>query len=168
MKATDLLKQQHREVETLFSRIESSEGAEKAELVRELAANLAAHMRIEEELVYPKLQQIDEDLGMEALEEHTLVAFEMRRLADAGLEAESADAKLKTMKELVEHHVEEEEAEMFPKLERALGSEGSVELLGELEARFDAIRATGYGSDLFGKKNGRAKRRAPESRAMRQ
>jgi hemerythrin superfamily protein len=72
MKATDLLKRQHREVEALFEDIEAEEGEARAELVRELAAKLAAHMRIEEEVVYPLARDLDDD----ELEDQVLEALE--------------------------------------------------------------------------------------------
>ena len=162
MKVTDLLKKQHREVESLFARIESANGEKKVALVRELASKLAAHMRIEEEIVYPVARELDEDLTMEALEEHTVAAFELKRLADAGMGHEAADAKIKVLKELIKHHVEEEEKSMLPKLDRQLDRQENVELGEECETRFETIVASGYGGELF------AVRGAPRrGRAMR-
>jgi hemerythrin superfamily protein len=161
MKVTELLENQHREAEALFAQIESSEGAKKAALVRELAGKLAAHMRIEEEIVYPLAKSVDGDLVMESLEEHTVAAYELRRLAEAGLGHESADAKIKTLKELIEHHVAEEEKELFPKLDRALERERNEEVGAEAEARFDEIVESGYGADLF---EGRSRRGSSSSR----
>jgi hemerythrin-like domain-containing protein len=160
MKATDLLTSQHREVEQLFARIEKSRG-DRLELLRELSSKLAAHMRIEEELFYPRAREMLEDKVLESLEEHTLGAFALKRLAEVGIDHESFDAKLKALKELIEHHVEEEEKEMFPRISRAMGNEDLAELGVELEERFDEIVASGYGADLVrgAKRNGRASSR---------
>jgi hemerythrin superfamily protein len=164
MKITDLLKKQHREVEALFAKIEDSEGEERRMLVTELAANLAAHMRIEEEIVYPAGREADEDIEMEAFEEHTVAAFALKRLANVGLGHETVDAKVKTLKELIKHHVQEEEKELFPKLEKALGRERLEEMAVECQERFEEIRESGYGAELFeARRNGASKRGAQQS-----
>jgi hemerythrin superfamily protein len=157
VKATDLLRQQHREVETLFERLRNAEGIERRELARELAARLAAHMRIEEEIVYPMARDIDPDTIEESLEEHTVAAFALKRLAEGGIDHPSARAKIEVLRELVMHHVEEEERSLLPKLERALG-ERNADLGSELEERFTTIVDSGYGADLFGRRNGHAQR----------
>jgi hemerythrin superfamily protein len=153
MKATDLLKRQHREVEALFEDIEAEEGEARAELVRELAAKLAAHMRIEEEVVYPLARDLDddelEDQVLEALEEHTVAAFELKRAAEVGLDHESSEAKLKTLKDLVAHHVEEEERTFLPKLERYIEKDRLEAIGADLESRFEDILESGYGAELF-------------------
>lgn len=165
MKVTDLLKRQHREVEMLFAQIENANGPRKVALMRELASKLAAHMRIEEEIVYPVARELDEDLTMEALEEHTVSAFELKRLADAGMDHETADAKIKVLKELIKHHVEEEEKSMLPKLDRKLDRSENEDLGEECETRFETIVASGYGGELFGVRGARRGRARPEMRA---
>lgn len=168
MKVTDFLKKQHREVEMLFARIEKASGVTKSALVRELASKLAAHMRIEEELVYPLASRIEKDITMESLEEHTVAAFALKRLAEAGPDHETADAKIKTLKDLIQHHVEEEESSMLPKLDRELDRVRSGLLAERCEARFQEIVASGYGKDLFAAGNGHRRGARPtrmESRA---
>ncbi|AKF03863.1 hemerythrin domain-containing protein [Sandaracinus amylolyticus] len=157
MKATDLLEQQHREVEKIFDRLENDEG-DRIENLRELASKLAAHMRIEEEIFYPKAREVMEDMVFESLEEHTLAAFALKRLAEIDPGHPSFEAKCKALKELVKHHVEEEESEMFPKIDGEIEPE-ELETIGEeLEARFMEIVESGYGAELVkgqpSKKNG--------------
>lgn len=165
MKATDLLTSQHREVEQLFERLEKGRG-DRVALLRELSSKLAAHMRIEEEIFYPRARDLLEKKVLESLEEHTLAAFALKRLAEVGIGHESFGAKLKALKELIEHHVEEEESEMFPRVARAMGREDLEEMGAELEARFEEIVDSGYGADLVrgGKRNGRPSSR-PSARA---
>lgn len=167
MKATELLEQQHREVEKIFDRLENDEG-DRVENLRELASKLAAHMRIEEELFYPRAREIMEDMVLESLEEHTLAAFALKRIAEIDPDHPSFEAKCKALSELVKHHVEEEESEMFPKLSSEIDDE-ELELMGqELETRFFEIVETGYGADLVkaapSKKNGAGRRAAQLTR----
>lgn len=162
MKATELLEQQHREVEQIFDMLHKDEG-DRAQNLRELASKLAAHMRIEEEIFYPRAREVAEDQILESLEEHTLAAFALKRIAEIDPEHESFPAKLKALKDLVLHHVEEEENEVFPRIEGAI-SDGELAEMGEdLEARFTEVIESGYGANLVRggakKKNGAGRQR---------
>ncbi|WP_437966907.1 hemerythrin domain-containing protein [Sorangium sp. So ce260] len=142
MKATDLLKEQHQEVDELFERIAQADGDEISTLRDELVANLVGHAAIEEELFYP---QTREALGASPLiptsyEEHFLVEIMLQKLLSTEPGDETFHARLGVLKELVQHHVEEEEKELFPQAESAMGAERLEELGARLEARFDQVR----------------------------
>lgn len=148
--AIALLKADHRAVEKLFDAFEKTKDGDheaKGTLARRACEELTVHAIIEEELLYPaahhaleKQDEIDID---EAYVEHYLVKtliekFESLRPGDAGF-----DATFKVMSELVKHHVEEEESELFPELRKsgvdliALGAKLSArkdELVKELDA----------------------------------
>ncbi|UQA61473.1 hemerythrin domain-containing protein [Polyangium aurulentum] len=138
MKATDLLKNQHREVEELFRQLEGAEDESARTALRlELANNLAAHAAIEEEIFYPATMEALESNGRirEGLEEHALAEFALYRLMQVSPMDETFSAKVSALKELVKHHVEEEESEILPQAESAMGER--LEMLGErLEMRF--------------------------------
>src|SRR5688500_8847072 len=122
MDAIELLKQQHQEVKKLFAMIEEAEGDDKAALVDELADNLAAHAAIEEEIFYPHtLSARTEDLLREAVEEHLSAKRLLADLLECDVDDDSYDAKIKVLKEQIEHHVEEEEGELFPKVKKLMG-----------------------------------------------
>jgi hemerythrin-like domain-containing protein len=146
MKATDLLKQQHEEVKELFEKIESAaRTATKRQLFTELAANLVAHDGIERELFYPACE---EKMGMtdllgEALVEHGLVEFSLYQ-ADEALGKDDFDYKLKVLQEALEHHIDEEERELFPKVNRAFDKETLETLGGELEEKFEELMQGDY------------------------
>jgi hemerythrin superfamily protein len=130
--ALDLLKQQHDEVKALFKKIQRAEGDEKEELFDQIADALAMHSAIEEQHFYPATKNDrTEELLHEAVEEHLSVK---RIIADM-LEMEPSDpqfdAKCKVLEEQVEHHVEEEEGELFPKVRKA-HSKQELEDLGAL------------------------------------
>jgi hypothetical protein len=151
MKATDLLKTQHREVSRLFKAIESAEGkAEKKKLFMEVASNLVAHDAIEREIFYPACEEAMglNDLLGEALVEHGVIEFSLYQATEA-MDEDDFDFKCKVLSELVEHHVEEEEEEFFPKVEKALGSD-SLELLGdEMSEEFNDARAEDFRAPLY-------------------
>jgi hemerythrin superfamily protein len=150
MKATELLKKQHKEVKALFKRIEDAkENAKKSELFEELAANLVAHDGIEREIFYPACE---EELGMtdllgEALVEHGLVEFSVYQ-ADQAQGDDDFDFKCTVLQEVVEHHVEEEEKEFFPKVEKALGKARLEELGEAMEERFEAAKSRDFRGPL--------------------
>jgi len=144
MKATDLLKQQHRNVEALFAKIEAGE----PEALKDLASALAAHMAIEHEFFYPESRETDEDAILEAFEEHAIAETALKRALATDPDDESFDARVKVLKELIEHHVEEEEGELFPQVEKEIDSE-KLETMGEeMEARFDEVLKKGYAAVL--------------------
>ena len=139
MNAIDLLKSQHREVKDLFAQIEETDDADdKASLVQELADNLAAHATIEEKLFYPAAYGAEtEDLLREAVEEHLAAKRILADLATMSPKDENFDAKVKVLNEQIEHHVEEEETELFAKAKQAIG-EAQLESLGvQMEELFE-------------------------------
>jgi hypothetical protein len=151
MKATDLLKKQHTKVDALFARFEKAKkAADKAAIFEEIAANLVAHDAIEREIFYPACE---EELGMtetlgEALVEHGVVEFMVYR-ADQNLHNDTLAHHVKVLKEVVEHHVEEEEEEFFPKVEDAFEASDLEDLGIQMEARFEEAMLEDYHVGLF-------------------
>jgi hypothetical protein len=134
MDATQLLKKQHREVEHLFKQIEKTEGAEeRRQLMQQLSQSLELHMRIEEGIFYPAIRELGtkkaEEMVLEAFEEHGVAKLVMAQLPEVDPEDERFHAKMTVFQELIEHHVEEEEKEMF-KLAKKLDEE-ELQSIGE-------------------------------------
>lgn len=71
--------------------------------------------------------------------------------AGVGVDDPTADAKIKVLKELITHHVKEEETLLLPKLERGIGPARNEALGVQCKQRFERIKATRYGSALFDK-----------------
>jgi len=143
MLATKLLKSQHREVEALFTRIAGKEGNKRA-LVQKLCDNLAAHMVIEEQFFYPAAKRLKPDLVLEAYEEHDVARYAMRSLLATSVDDERFEARRVTLMELIEHHVEEEEEELFPKVEKAMDRE-KLDVLGlQMKQAFDEFVTHGF------------------------
>ena len=139
MNAIDLLKHQHRDVEDLFEEFEGAgEGAKKTRerICREISDQLAIHAELEEKLFYPESKQAQtEELLRESLEEHLQMKRMIADLMEAGPEDEQFEAKMTVLKEEVEHHVKEEEEELFPKVKKAC----SKEELDDLGARMQQL-----------------------------
>ena len=128
MDPTKLLEADHRQVEELFSKIESAEGEARTPFIQELGDSLKKHMELEEELVYPRMEPVT---GAEAVQEGNK-EHELARKALADVLALAPDepgfgAALEALKAGIEHHVEEEEGEVFPQLRKE-----APELLAEL------------------------------------
>jgi len=139
--AAPLLKSQHREVEALFAQLEKvpeKNAAKKGAIVAEIIAKLEGHAKIEEEIFYPEIKDIDEDLTLEAYEEHGVVHDLIAKLRATEPSDETYMAKATVLKEVIEHHVEEEEDELFPKVRKTLEAERLEELAEEMKPVFEA------------------------------
>jgi hemerythrin superfamily protein len=135
MNAIEMLEGQHRQVEQLFARIEKAQGEEKWRLFLEVADALAIHATIEERHFYPAVKEKrTEDILLEALEEHLTVKRTLADLLRTEIEDETFDAKLKVLKEEVEHHVGEEEGDLFPKVRKILDADQLEGIAQEMTA----------------------------------
>jgi hemerythrin-like domain-containing protein len=145
--AIDLLEQQHREVEELFEEFESAgENAKKTKerLCSELADALAVHAEIEEKLFYPESKQENtEDILRESVEEHLSMKRLLADIVEGEVEDEQFEARIEVLKEQVEHHVEEEEKELFPKVRKALSREELDDLGTRMQTLAEELEAQG-------------------------
>jgi hemerythrin-like domain-containing protein len=146
MKATEMLKRQHRQVKSLFKKVEKTEAAgERRRLMDEIGTRLQIHTTIEEEIFYPAVRGLGtrkaEAMIDEALEEHHVVDLVLRELPTIDPGDERFAAKMTVLAELVEHHVQEEESEMF-KVAQKLGDE-LADLAERMEARQSELEARG-------------------------
>jgi iron-sulfur cluster repair protein YtfE (RIC family) len=133
MNAFQLLKEDHRKVSDIFAKLEeTTERAEKTrtELFAKLKQELDLHAHIEETIFYPAIRDEAEtrEITLEGFEEHHVIKTLLGELEPMDVTAEEWTAKLKVLKENVEHHVEEEEGEMFKSAREVLGDERIKEL----------------------------------------
>lgn len=135
MEATNFLKHQHREVEALFKKaIETKEPTERLNAFKQIDRNLRLHSVIEEEIFYPEVKRRAEKSEQrlevaEAYEEHGLVKITIEGLEKLDPSTEQYQAKLVVLRDLVQHHVDEEEGEMF-KLAHHLFDKAELEEMG--------------------------------------
>lgn len=141
MNAFQLLKEDHKTVSGIFQQLEpTTERAEKTrtELFAKLKEELDIHARIEETIFYPAIKQAAEtrEIVLEGFEEHHVVKMLLGELDAMPVDTEEWAAKLKVLQENVEHHVEEEEGEMFQKARQVLDEEQ----INELGARMEELK----------------------------
>ena len=136
MNAFQLLKNDHQIVSGLFDQIESASGQAKTQLFTRLKSELDVHALIEEKVFYPALENKKEsrEITLEAYEEHKVVKDLLAELAKGSSADDEWDAKLKVLRENVDHHVEEEEGELFDKANDVLSDEDLDRLGEEMEA----------------------------------
>lgn len=145
--AVSLLMQDHREVERLFKAYEAAKEDErrKQEIFVEINMALKAHTTIEEEIFYPAARDVidDDDTLNEAEVEHASAKDLMRQLEGMAPSDPYYDAKVTVLKEMIQHHVEEEETELFVECRKsdmdlkALRDELAArkdQLIGEMQA----------------------------------
>jgi hemerythrin superfamily protein len=137
--ATVLLQRDHADVRKLFREYEKladrdGEAGERRELATQICAMLTVHATIEEEIFYPAAREakVEEDMVDEAEVEHASAKDLIAQIQSMSPDDELYDAKVKVLGEYVNHHVEEEEGEMFPKCRRAkMDLAGLAEQLAE-------------------------------------
>jgi len=148
MDATQLLKKDHKEVKALFKEFERAGGwaAKKKPLVAQICRALTVHAQVEEELVYPLLKEFRsqemKDLIAEATEEHQVAKTLIEELSTLAPDDEQYDAKVTVLGEYVQHHVKEEEQEIFPKARKNLSAKRLKELGEAITARKQALGDT--------------------------
>jgi len=131
--AIALLKADHREVEELFAKFEKASGdGRKQDLAHEICRQLTIHATIEEEIFYPACEgKVDEELLKEAYVEHDAAKVLIGEIEAGGPGDEFYDAKVKVLKEEIEHHVEEEEKRLEGLFSQARKAELDMDALGE-------------------------------------
>jgi iron-sulfur cluster repair protein YtfE (RIC family) len=135
MDALTLLKDDHVKVKGMLEKLDKT--TERAEVTRTdglqaLKQELTIHEAIEEEILYPALKEFakTKDIALEAYEEHHVVDTIMSELERTPVSDETWAAKLTVMKENLEHHIEEEEDEMFNQARQVM-DEGELSELGD-------------------------------------
>ncbi len=139
-----LLKRDHQTINSLFrdfEKLKDDDTKGRQELFARIKTELDVHARIEEELFYPELARVDEasDLVREALAEHDLVKDLASEISKLKADDPDYTAKVTVLRENVEHHVEEEEGEIFPLAKKHLSTERLEKIADQLENRKDEL-----------------------------
>jgi hemerythrin-like domain-containing protein len=150
MNAIELLKADHVKVKQLLEQIsDTTERAAKTrtELLKKIEMELRVHTALEEEVFYPALREAGgkEELKMfhEAKEEHRAVtALVLPDLLETEPGSVEFSGRIKVLKELLEHHIEEEESEMFPDVSELLGEEELTNLGQKMADRKKDLQAS--------------------------
>ncbi len=139
MNAIDLLTKDHKHLKALLNKTVKAKGDEKREeLIETLRSELVAHERMEEEVFYPPLRDNKKthDIVLEGYQEHHVADLILDELLELPTDSEMWEPKVKVLKENIEHHIEEEEDEMFKKARKVF----SDEQLEDLGTRMEAVK----------------------------
>ena len=138
-----MLKQDHQKVKELLSQLSETTGRgvkKRQQLVGQIENELRVHMLLEEELFYPALReavsaQEGEKMYFEATEEHHAAKVVLQDLLSTDPSTPNFAGKAKVLKELIEHHVKEEEKEFFAKAKETMEPEELQELAERMQKR---------------------------------
>jgi hemerythrin superfamily protein len=126
--AISMLKADHEKVRGLLSALERSQSkntARQSKLLEEIGVEVRTHAALEEEIFYPAFKNAakskdDKKLFFEAIEEHGVVHTELPEIERMPRGTDKFSAKAKVLKDLIEHHADEEEEEMFPRARKLM------------------------------------------------
>jgi hemerythrin-like domain-containing protein len=146
MDAITMLKEDHDKVKRLLAQLESTteRGVKtRQELFATIKGELTVHEIVEEEIFYPELKAHPKarDIVLEGYEEHHVVDVLMGELEGLDVSDETWGAKATVMKENIEHHIEEEEGEMFTKARQVFERAELVDLGERMAARKKSAKA---------------------------
>jgi hemerythrin-like domain-containing protein len=141
--AISILKRDHQRVRQLLRRLENTTdraATQRKELLSEIENEVKVHTTVEEEIFYPAFKEAvrsksHKEIYFEAIEEHHVVDLVMPEIKSTDTTSEQFGAKAKVLKDLIEHHAEEEETEMFPKARKAMTPGKLVELGKRIQRR---------------------------------
>jgi hemerythrin superfamily protein len=144
MNALKLIKTDHERISDLLEEaLDATEPSERGDLLHQLRALLVAHEEMEETVFYPALRASAKakDIVLEGYEEHHVIDMILDDLLDVPEESEEWKPKLKVLKENIEHHVEEEEGEMFTFARQVFDGAALEELGRKMQAAKQAAAA---------------------------
>ena len=144
MDAMSLLKEDHEKVKKILGELESTteRGVKtREELFTKVKQELVVHEAIEEEIFYPALKQHPKtkEIALEGYEEHHVVDTVMAEIEGVAYDDEKWGAKFKVMKENLEHHIEEEEGEMFKQAKQVFDEDELAQLGKAMLARKEEL-----------------------------
>jgi hemerythrin-like domain-containing protein len=128
----ELLKKDHNKVKGIMKKLKDSSGKEeRVDLLNKLKMEIEPHMEAEENVFYTVLTTKKEakEKALEAIEEHHVANTVLRELDKNSKEGDRWKAKMSVFKELVEHHIEEEEGEIFEVTEKVLSEDQMSDML---------------------------------------
>ena len=145
MDVLQLLKEDHDKIKKILTHLESTtdRGVKtREEFYTKVRAELQVHEAIEEEILYPALKEHPKakDLVLEAYEEHNVVDMVIAEIDALPYDDETWGAKLTVMRENIEHHIGEEESEMFEQCRNVFDRDELAELGDRMEARKEELQ----------------------------
>ncbi len=140
MDVLEFLSNEHDEAKAVFKKLEKAEGAEADRLFQQLHTMLSLHEELEEKLLYPQLKEEKQtqDIVLESYQEHHVMDVLLKEISKLKPDAEEWEPKIKVLQENTEHHIEEEEGDLFPKVRKLWNAEKRK----EVGSRMEDLKAT--------------------------
>jgi iron-sulfur cluster repair protein YtfE (RIC family) len=146
MDAIALLKEDHELFRDLLEQLEETEAgdAKRVTIFNDLKARLIAHETIEEEILYPALQEFAqaEEIVAHSYEEHHVVDLLLDELTTLSFSDAAWGAKAHVLEENLLHHLKDEESELFPKAKRLLDADALEDIGTLMDERRDEVMAS--------------------------
>jgi hemerythrin-like domain-containing protein len=147
--AISILKGDHQRVRQLLRRLENATeraATRRKDLLAQIESEVKVHTTIEEEIFYPAFKEAvrsksDQEIYFEAVEEHHVVDLVMPEIKSTDATSEQFGAKAKVLKDLIEHHAEEEENEMFRKARKVMSQAELLEIGKQIQNRKQDLQA---------------------------
>lgn len=137
MNILDHIKEEHEDFKKKIAKIEKAKGAKKEDMFKELYAEIHGHHEAEEKVLFPivkeKAKGEDLEVVLEMIEEHSLGSYQFKVLQKTSVENDTWDAKFTVLKEVLEHHIKEEEEELLPIAKKMISEAKLVEILDKFE-----------------------------------
>ena len=143
MDCLELLKKQHDDAKQAFKQLEEAEGSKAQQLWTELKTKLTMHEKLEETHLYPALkkEKAAEEIVLEAYQEHHVMDVLIEEISGLKPKDTEFHPKLTVLQENTEHHIEEEEGELFPKVRKIWDSQKRQEVGRKMEQLKDELSA---------------------------
>lgn len=126
----DMLKQDHKEVTGMLENVISTKDTSQFPQIRKM---LEAHMEGEEKYFYPKIMERDRETALESYEEHHVGKMVLNELNKTGKDEEEWMPKVEVLKDVLEHHIEEEESKIFTEADQILSNEQEDQIAQQIE-----------------------------------
>ena len=131
------IKEEHAGFKEKIAEIKTAKGDRKKKIFRELYAEIHGHHEAEEKVVFPivkeKAEEEAQKVVLEMIEEHSLISYQFSVVEKTSVENKTWDAKFSVLREVLEHHLEEEEEEFLPMARKMIYKEIWVEALDKFE-----------------------------------
>ena len=150
MNIIELLKNDHDKVDKLFQKVKADPEGNNQDLFEQIKAELDVHTEVEETIFYPYLMENgDEELKKitkEGIEEHRQAKMFLKELSNLSEDSEKFEPKMKVLMEDIQHHVQEEEGQMFPMVEKQFEASTLEDLGARVESAKSKLQKSGTAS----------------------
>ena len=138
------IKQEHEKFKELIKQIEEATGTTKKSLFETLKMDVSAHHKAEESIVFPdiksKSDEEGKDIVREMIEEHSLGTYQMSLLERTSVDNETWDAKFSVLKEVLTHHMDEEEKDLFKQAKKVLTKDELIQKCEPFEKKEESAK----------------------------